>query len=396
MIEHIAAEALAAYVDGALESGQRPEVEAHLARCRECRVALVEVVGMLGSREKAPREFLRRALKTVPPRSDAVPAEGAMGRIKSPAWRSLILRPAFGIAAVFFVAVLIGYFYFGRGRVETERVAERKMPEQTVALEDRRPPAKADEAATPALDEGQIGKAQAKAANGLKTEKTLAAGKGDQGPLPAAPFDKKAEPAAELLRQDGLQSARPGAAAASDMTRSREREEGVVGGVEAPLEKDKANGTTLAASESAAAQPTVAPTRAKGPAMNEMKQYRFQPAGAAAGAMQLFLAATGRAAAPLAFRAETALPQWRVRIEGDVGPDDLLDPKQLGEGEWLPEGLFLELEVAADGTVAVVMPLGDWDASAVARAAAAAKKLVFSASARKTRRATLSARNDPN
>ena len=171
---------------------------------------------------------------------------------------------------------------------------------------------------------------------------------------------------------------------------------GVVGQVEAPLEKDKAREKKLAASASAATQPTVSPIRAKGPAPNEMKQYRSQPPGAAAGAMQLFLAAMGRAAAPLAFRAETAPSQWLVRIEGDVAQDDLLDPEQLGDWEWLPAGLVLELEIAADGTVTVVTPLGDWDAVAVARATAAARKLTFSASARKTRRAVLSARNNPN
>jgi len=396
MSEHIAAEVLAAYVDGALESGQRPEVEAHLARCRECRVALVEVVDMLGSREKAPREFLSRALKTVRPHSAPVAAEEALGLLPGPARRFLILRPAFGIAAVFLVAVLIGYFYFGRNRVETARGAERGMPEQAVALEDRRPPAKSDEAAPLAQEKGQGRKDQAEAANGVKTEKALAAKQGDPGPLPAAPGGRQTEPAAEFLREDGLQSARPAMEAASNVTDSRKLEVGVVGGVEAPLEKDKEGGTKLAASESAATQPMAAPTRAKGHAINEMQQYRSRSAGAAAGALQLVLAATGRAAAPLAFRAEIAPPLWRVRIEGDVAPDDLLDPQQLGEGEWLPEGLFLELEIAADGTVAVVTPHGDWDAVVLARAEAAAKKLTFSASTRKTRRAVLSAVHDPN
>ena len=189
MIEHIAGETLAAYVDGTLEGKRRSEVEAHLSRCRECREALAEVVEMMAIREKAPREFLRRALE-----GNVVPA----GKV-------LPLRPAFGIAAVFLVAVLIGYFYFGRGRVDTSRPDDKEMKGHTVPLDGGRYATKTGEAvpayeevterAVQSLDEKlqkkETREGRSGAGSGLKTEKQLAVKEADPELLPAVPSQKE-------------------------------------------------------------------------------------------------------------------------------------------------------------------------------------------------------------
>jgi hypothetical protein len=176
----------------------------------------------------------------------------------------------------------------------------------------------------------------------------------------------------------------------------RAGEPAVVGGVEAQL--DKANATKPAASGVPAPAQASSPSRAKGSIQDQRRQARHGPNAedASAAVTQIFLAVNGQAAAPLAIQAEAWPAPSRVRIAGDASRFDLIDPGQLDEWEWLPEGLSLKLEITAAGTVADVTPLGDWDAAAAAKARSAAGKLAFSASTRKTRRAVLSARGDPN
>jgi hypothetical protein len=114
---------------------------------------------------------------------------------------------------------------------------------------------------------------------------------------------------------------------------------------------------------------------------------RFAADGMAVDALQLFLAATGRAAAPRMLRMKTALP---VHFTGDVEPEDLLDPWAPAGWEWCPAGAAVAVTIAADGTVKAVELLGQWQSDAAARAKAAAMTLAFSASERKTRRVVLS------
>jgi len=42
--EHLSAELMAAYIDGALSDIERGRIEAHLVRCRECLAELTELV----------------------------------------------------------------------------------------------------------------------------------------------------------------------------------------------------------------------------------------------------------------------------------------------------------------------------------------------------------------
>ncbi len=417
MTEHIAGEDLAAFVDGALASEARTGVEAHLSRCRNCREALVEIVAIQGSREKVPSEFLRNALNAVPPRSDAIPAAGTWNEKDAPLRRVLPLRQVFGVAAVFLVAVLIGYVFLGRGRSGTARIAEKEMPQPGVAAEDRLAPTK-PVAGVPAGEtraersanfrEGRAPEGQAEAFDSLLKDNGTVAEK-------AGAASRKTEPATAPKEAERLQASDE----ADEMPGAKKEEiisggivGGVLGGVEAAPEKDKVNERKPAAAATAAPLPQASadqrqeeaklrqapPSRGKGMALDQKRQVRRGPfpEDASVAATQMLLTVTGQAAAPLAIGAQDRPAQGRLHIEGDVGRSDLLDPGQLDGWEWLPEGLSLELQIAADGAVTAVTPLGEWEPAQAANAVVRAMKMTFSESARITRRAILKASGDPN
>ncbi|HEX7503581.1 MAG TPA: zf-HC2 domain-containing protein, partial [Acidobacteriota bacterium] len=265
MNDHITGEDLAAYVDGVLQGAPRAEIESHLSRCPECLAALAEIVDIQGSAVKVPGEFLRRALMAaaeVPESSrkgsaQKVIAEGILGEKSSPGKAVPPMRLGFGIAAVFLVAVLTGYYFLDRGRRETAGIAEKEMPRPAVAAKDHRSP-------TPAAGTGKARRetaertfpaqeAQAEAANGLRMEKKSSAGAA-QSVQPAAPPEKRmAEPAPLPEKAE-----RPQTVDAKDLALSREAEGGavggVLGGVEASMDKDKENAGKLAVASAAASK----------------------------------------------------------------------------------------------------------------------------------------------
>jgi hypothetical protein len=214
-------------------------------------------------------------------------------------------------------------------------------------------------------------------------EKKSLAEEAEPGP-PAAPLAGQTEavPAASPAKAGQAQSAGD-----EEMALRGEVEGGtiggVLGGVEAPMEKDKVSDRKLAAAPAA---------RFKGAGMEDRMQLRsrFHESSASGDAMQLFLAATGRAAAPRALPAADTPSPPRLRIGGDVALTDLLDPLILGSWEWFPEGRALELTIDAAGTVNAVKLLGNWDEREAERAREAAVTLAFRPSARTTRRAVLS------
>jgi hypothetical protein len=406
MNDHIAAEDLAAYVDGVLAGEEKAGLESHLSHCRECLETLAEIVEIRESRVKVPAEFLGRALK--------VPAEGPEGSRRGSALRERVgrapavlpMRLAFGVAAVFLVVVIAGYFFLGRSRVETAKVDGKKMPQQTVVVKDHpfptkseKPPIEAVEHPARALEEKAL-ESQAEAVSGFQREKKFAtrAAKPARRAVPKPGWT--AEPVATPANEERLQLA-------DEADMERPREEGAVGGVEAPLGKDKARemklatapappaarGEELRQSDESSLHKETAPGRAKGAAMEEgiPRRYRFSGSSAAA-AVQFLLAATGRAAAPMAISISTLNPQPTFHFEGDVSLADLRDPVLLNEWHWFPEGLALGLEIAADGAVTKVVTLGRWDGQTAARAREAGAKLRFSASGEKKRRAVLRVR----
>jgi hypothetical protein len=78
-----------------------------------------------------------------------------------------------------------------------------------------------------------------------------------------------------------------------------------------------------------------------------------------------------------------------IHIEGEVGLGDLRNPELLFAWSWLPKGLTLELQIDGAGAVITVVPLGKMDPLAAKQAENEIKKLLFSVSEKKSRRARL-------
>jgi hypothetical protein len=400
MNDHIADENLAAYVDGALQGAAKAELESHLSRCPECLAALAEIVDIQGSAVKIPGEFLRLALGKKPSPAKAVPP----------------LRLVLGIAAVFLVAIVVGYFFIGRERVDMAGGAEKAMPQTAVSAQDHRssePAAGAAQARKEtAARTSPAQEAQAEAAIAVRREKKSAAAEAKPVQPAAPPTGKTIGPAPMPEKPERLQAA----ADAKDLALPREAEGGavggVLGGVEAPQEKDKENAVKSAAAPAAPgaraenlsknaegiSRMDAAPGRSKGAALEAGGPPRSRLSGSrvSADAMQLFLAVTGLAAAPPAVEIMGPARRPAMRIAGDVSRSDLSDPGLLDSWSWFPPGLALELDIDAAGMVVAVVPVGPWDGKAAARAEAAARELRFPASGRKSRRAVVTVSAPPN
>jgi hypothetical protein len=78
-----------------------------------------------------------------------------------------------------------------------------------------------------------------------------------------------------------------------------------------------------------------------------------------------------------------------LRIEGEVVWTDLLNPELFFAWSWFQKGLALELQIDGTGTVTAVVPLGKFDQPLARQAESEAKKLLFSVSKKKSRRARL-------
>lgn len=399
MNDHIADEDLAAYVDGALQGAPRAELESHLSRCPECLAALAEIVDIQGSAVKIPADFLRQALGEKPPPAKAAPP----------------MRLVLGIAAVFLVAVMVGFLFVGRERVKVARAGENGMMRPTAVAEDHRPADKVTEAGparrqaaarTVPLQEGQAERGE-KSAMGKK----LAAGGAVPDRLASRQAVEASVKASPPLKEEIAQGT-----AAADRARPEGVEGGavggVLGGVEAPAEKDKKSAIMPAAvaaipearaeegeqSVEKMARRAVAPVRAKGAAGAGLDRAPalFPGAVAADEARQFFLAVTGRAAAPPAVEIADPARRPAIRIVGDVSRADLVDPGLLDSWSWFPEGLALRLEIDPAGAVVAVVPVGSWSEPSAALAQAAARELRFPASGKKSRRAVLSDSAPPN
>jgi len=386
MNNHITGEDLAAYVDGVLADGKKAELESHFSRCPECLEALAEIVDIQSSRVKVPGEFLQQAL-------------GEKQAARKPV---LPLRLVFEIAAALLVVVFIGYFFLGNNRF---RQAESSQKEKAAATASQSvPPLPPDvEKTIPALA-GRVEPAE--------TAKTK-----------QMPVEKNAMPAAVpiLLPERKLEQAaayKDGDFSLADEKARREEghklEETVVPMVQAA--EDKMNEAESVHSRSAAApasagtvQPVLAArSRAAQPAgkgktdaplttrfeeyqrgNEELYHSRSTEMATVDGAMQLFLAATGRAVAPGGIAMAALAPRPTIRIEGDVTWADLSDPGLLDGWSWFKKGMILELEIAGAGQVTAVIPVGQWERSMAARAEKAARQLTFSISEKKSRRARI-------
>jgi anti-sigma factor RsiW len=233
MNDHIAGEDLAAYVDGALKGEAKAGVEAHLSRCPGCLEALAEIVEIQGDRVKIPGEFLRRALK--------VPAEGPrrggiLDEKKEPAWTALPMRLAFGAAAVFLVAVVLGYFFLGGDRFGRAGSAQKERSDLVV---EKTVPEKKAEAGKPVpVAIGQVGPA-----TGAKAKrKQLGKGAAASPPSP----EEAAKKAGPVVAPAGAMPA----LADEELEPEQKREAGhLAGGMQAQAEKDKSAAMSVPFSE---------------------------------------------------------------------------------------------------------------------------------------------------
>jgi hypothetical protein len=322
------------------------------------------------------------------------------------------MRLVFGIAAVFLVVVLMGYYFLDLGRRPTAGIVEKEMTRPAVAAGERQPPALPDGPARreTAKRSVPVQEDRAEAAGKLKMEKKHMAGESGSSRPSAQSLNEAFAPAIQPAKKEKTQRS-----AAADLAQPGGVEGravgGVRGGIEAAEEKDKENAIMPAAAPALPAdraeelgqndekisQKAVASGLAKGEAADGMARSRFQPSGEVAdGTRQLFLAATGRAAAPWMINIHPLVRRSPIRIEGDVSLADLRDPGLLYGWSWLEQGMALELEIAADGTVRAVSLIGRWGRPAAAQADDAARKLLFAASGKKMRRAVLSVPAPPN
>ncbi len=376
MNEHLSDEALAAFADGRLDAVSRRAAEAHLALCRECRRELTELVEILAGREATPDGFVGRAL--------AMAGGGAAKR--RPETRVTLLRPAFGVAAVFLVAVVAGYFFLGRGRVAVPPSGERALPEAAMQRKAERAPAEASplKDATAARDEVPAKRDGAAPDWNLKKN---APGGGASGKEALAEAKGEEQQAAPTVLAEAPQAvpAAPERYQAADKREAAEAEaiaDGAAGGVIGGLEQEQAQEKSRLASAPAPElrRRDFELPRPRGPA----------DAGAVFGARQLFLAASGRAAAPPSLEMVELAAGPLVMVEGDVGRADVLPPGLRDASEWLPAGAAVEVTISAGGEVASVRLLGEWRPAAAARARAAAARLAFPPAAAPERRAVIS------
>ena len=267
--------------------------------------------------------------------------------------------------------------------MELPRPVEREMAQQPAA-KDKAPKPAGDEVAPvfvavpePGLEDRSVAARSEKGGSPELKKKLAAEAPGSMPPPEAVPAAAPVE--RELPRQ----------ADKSEPIRYSEMEEGVIGGVPgdvgAQTEKDSSGEMKAAFAQKAMPRP--AGSKAS---MTAARRSRSATGlNAASGALQIFLATSGRAAAPLNLGiVELAVGPF-VRIEGDVAGDDLLVPGIQAVREWLPEGSALEVTLGADGRVTAVELLGEWESSAAVRAKKAAGKMIFSPAQQEIRRAIL-------
>lgn len=383
MSDHIAGEDLAAYVDGALADGRKAELESHFSRCPECLEALAEIVDIQSGRVKIPGEFLRQAL-------------GDKQAARKPA---LPMHLVFEIAAAFLVVVVIGYFYLGGNRFWQAGRPQKEGEVATAGNSISQVPSEAGRIAP--IPAGRVEPAQE-----AKTKKVAVEKNAMTAPVPvpppgggtvpaAAPKDRRSNAVEEKEMPELEQKLEEAAAQPlqsevdklddAQVVYSRSAE---MAATAQPTLAAQSRGAQPAGKEKAGAMPATRYEEYKMGATEPVRSRSAQMAGVD-GALQLFLAATGRAAAPLGIEMAVPAPS-RFRIAGGVVWTDLRDPGLLDGWSWFKKGMILELELDSAGLVTAVIPVGRWEPSAVDRAEKAARQLTFSVSEKKTRRARIS------
>ena len=402
MNDHISGEDLAAYVDGLLGADKRGALENHFARCPACQDELVEMVAIMRGRDKVPAQFLESV-------------RGGKNKNITPVLR---LRLVFEVAAALVVVVFIGYLFLDGNRfwqtsdrrrpsVVTDKKVHLAAPSATVRDEKIAPlqgerrdlaavrktksePAKsygdkdiADSFAAPKRKSAVAGKdlpatgGTSMPASGQKNElKEFVAEQPrpatEKESLPIKGFAHNAtapETVGAVQMEFAAKDQKPAkvmekkaAEAKQNLERQKESGAGAALPIEAEEDKLKAEETSLKSSLTVRAT-----SDGVQPAVAEKKQD----------------------AAPTRKEIAAKKTQPPVRIEGDVVWTDLCNPELIFTWSWFPNGLVLELRIDGAGTVISVVPLGKVDLLIARQAEQEAKKLLFSVSEKKSRRARL-------
>jgi len=386
MNDHITGEDLAAYVDGVLVEKKRGELESHFSRCPKCLEALAEIVDIQSSRAKVPGEFLQQAL----------------GEKQAVRKRVLPMRLAFEIAAAFLVVIFIGYFFLGndRFRQAESRKKEKAAPSVSQAV----PQLSLEVEKTIPVLTGRVEQAETAKTKRMPVEKNVM-----PAPVPLPASEKKQDQTAAIkdrksavldeneIRGQGQKLEEAAEPAWAEMDKLSNAQFDRSHSVQVPASAGTVE-PALAAGPRAAKQAgkemadAVLPARAKKYEKGDEEAFpaEFREAAAISNAMQLFLAATGRAATPGGMKMAVLAPQPTIRIEGDVTWSDLRDPELLAGWSWFKKGMIMELEIDGAGQVIAVLPAGQWERSMAAMATKAVRQLTFSISGKKSRRARIS------
>lgn len=402
MNDHIPAEDFAAYVDGKLRPEKKSALENHFSSCPACLDELVEIVAirhgrdkvLAGGQGKVPAQFLKLAL-------------GEKSKITKPV---LPLRLVFEIAAAFVVVVFIGYLFLGGNRFWQTSEGQKpsvvtdknvSLAETTTSLRDRadarKTKSKRVEAVTgQGLDDST---ALPKKENDL-ADKGLPSGGGKSISL-SAQENKLQESAEEaprpvvveesLSKKEPVRTAEaPEAVGAVQMDSAAQDQpaakvmETKAGEAEQNLERQKGSGAGVAL-----------PAEAKA----KTKEDEFKDEKSALKSSMTARATRG-AAQPAYVEKKQDAAQTRkaiaakktvspIHIEGDVVWTDLRNPELLSTWSWMQKGLTFELQIDGAGTVIAVVLLGEIDPLLARQAENEAKKLLFSVSKKKLRRARL-------
>lgn len=390
MNDHVSAEDFAAYLDGMLRPEHKTELENHFSGCQACLDELLEIAGIMDSRQgKIPAEFLKLAL----------------GEKTKTAKSVLNLRLAFEIAAVFVVVVFMGYLFFDNYRFwqTPERQKPAVMLEKDLGPAATSPAVRAGKMAPPPArqreraDVREIKSEQNKAdadqnfADSLVSEKKKSV-VGDKG-MPAA-MTGSVQTRVQENKLQGIAVEKPQPAtmqknfpkkahasttsetealsdvqfdfAAKDETPSKVLEM-KAGGIEQNLEAQKEPGAGVAL-----------PGEAKEEKFKDEKSSLKSSL-----AIPVTVAAEQPASSP-------------IRIVGDVVWSDLRNPELFFAWSWFPKDLALELRINAAGTVTAAVPFGKTNPALARQAAGEARKLLFSVSKKRSRRARLLANELPS
>ena len=376
MNDHISAEDFAAYIDRMLSPEKKSELESHFSQCPACLNELLEIAVIMDSRQgKISAHFLKRAL----------------GEKSKTAQSILHLRLFFEIAAVLVVVVFIGYLFISnnlfwqipeqqRPAVMMEKNLHPADTSSAVRAEKMAPlPAKQRERADTGKANNQRTKVDAdqRLADSLVSEKRESVG-GAKG-VPAAIAGYGQTRAQENKLQEIAVGAVQMDCAAKDQTAAKVMEK-QAGEAEQNLERKKEPGAGVAL-----------PIEAIEEKLKDEKTLLKSSVTvrAVTGAAQPVEAGKKHAAAQVQKEIADKKIVFPIRIEGDAVWTDLRNPELFFAWSWLQKGLALELQIDGAGMVTAVVASGMIDPLLARQAENEARKLMFSVSKKKLRRARL-------